>query len=101
MNLAKTCFNLGLYAEMAKNMKALIDQSPEVMDAYYYSGVALLRMGNIKQAQDMADKAIALEPEYPYAYHLKALIYEKLGDAEKANEFKEKALELDPNLQVL
>ncbi|MES2729843.1 MAG: tetratricopeptide repeat protein [Pseudomonadota bacterium] len=52
-------------------------------------------MGNVTQAGQLLDHAIALEPENPMHYYNRAIIAERSGDGRMAIEMYERSLEVD------
>jgi len=66
--LAYLCGRLELYDESAQLYQRLIEQEPENGGHWYNLAAAQKRQGQVEQAEDSLDKAIALSPEDYEAY---------------------------------
>ncbi len=57
----------------------------------------LIQKGELKQAIDKLNKAIAIYPQYALAYNNLGVLYSRLGDRVHENEVLQKAISLKPN----
>lgn len=59
-------------------------------------GIEHLRKGNLQQAKDKIDKALAQNPRYGRAHLIAGMLYNRLGDEDQAETHFERAVSLDP-----
>lgn len=71
------------------------DYSPEVADLLN-EGVAAFKRNDLKRAERLLQRAIALEPRAKEGYNNLAALYDQRGDQERAKEMFLAALEIDP-----
>jgi tetratricopeptide (TPR) repeat protein len=60
----------------------------------------LIQKGEIKQAIDRLNKAIAIYPQYALAYNNLGVLYSRLGDRVHENEVLQKAISVNPNFAL-
>ena len=84
-------------ARVSDTCTSRFDQSIRVnptVDAYYQRGQIHYGLGQLQQAIDDYDRAIALAPDAPYIYRARASARAGKGDAAGAAEDRETALNL-------
>jgi type IV pilus assembly protein PilF len=59
-------------------------------------GIEHLRKGNLQQAKDKIDKALAQNPRYGRAHLIAGMLYNRLGDENQAESHFERAVALEP-----
>lgn len=95
-NLGQVCFYLGDYAGANAAWSALPDT---IQDArlFYMRALAERHLGNMKQAEQHARRAVSMDskPEY---HDLLGVVLHRQGDTEKARLAFRRALVLDPSL---
>jgi len=55
-------------------------------NAHYYLGVALMRSGHAREAQQHLRATIQIDPHYVLAYFQLGKLYKQLGDEQQAQE---------------
>ena len=65
---------IALYEEMIQRGMATSDPRP-----YHYAGYSYFVLGNLEQALDYYDRALAIDPGYAKVYYNKALLYRQLS----------------------
>lgn len=88
--------SLGRTDEAKKYFEMLIKENPNFAPAYSNLGYALLLGGNAAMAEQLYDKALALDPDYELALMNKAGLYIYRKDYKKALVFVEKVLRKNP-----
>ncbi len=84
----------------AEHVKGKVDA--DQIDKYIGYGAFQMEQGNLENAMELFDKAIALDENATLAFANKGTLYLKKGDHEKALYFYNKALTIEPNhVQIL
>ncbi|TFG22658.1 MAG: tetratricopeptide repeat protein, partial [Promethearchaeota archaeon] len=72
---------------------------PKFYSAHSHLGHALLKLGNLLEAERNIRKALQLAPDYPRAHYYYALLYLEKNQGEDALRECQAALDLDPSFQ--
>ena len=67
LNLGIEKYNAGDYAAALAQFDRVVQQDPEMADAYYYRGLAQLASGNSAAAKADFEKLLAIDPQNPKA----------------------------------
>jgi len=100
INLGTEYFNLGLYKDSERELKAALAAEPAglyVHSAYINLGSALYWQGKKKEAFEAYDKAIQANPVSPLGYWYMANTFFLDGQTKKAIEFYRKTVGLTPS----
>lgn len=102
--MSEATYGLALIAEkqadwerMYALLKRVIDQNPKHVDAQVKLGQLLLAAGQVEEALQVSDAAMALAPESAPVLALRAGVLFRLGDAAAAVSQAKAALEKEPN----
>ena len=97
-----TAYQQQQYALAADYYQRVIEQDPEIFDAYFYLAASLTALGRVKEAIKTMQKARMLRPNSaPIDYNL-GMLYKRMGNRGEARHYLEQALEkvaADPALQ--
>lgn len=74
----------GRFREAARAFGAVIPYSSAPALLYYYAGASHLRLGEVKSARRMLERAVKLAPDFLIAQQDLGVTYAKLGDRAKA-----------------
>ena len=66
-------------------VRQLVGDPPNEPGPLYDAGAHYLRIGRLREANDMMDRAIALNPNFADAYNSKGVIYTKMGRYDRSN----------------
>lgn len=59
-------------------------------------GIDYFRQGNLSQAKEKLDRALAQNPKNAQTYVASGMLYDRLGETRKADQYYSKAVDLDP-----
>ncbi len=94
---AETNMRLERYPEAIADFKCVLNLAPNNVGCFYYISTAYTKLGNLKEALNAVNKAIATNgPIANYCYALRAEIYHQLGRNDEAIADADKALEFYP-----
>ena len=71
--------------QYALYVRQLVGDPPNEPGALYDAGAHYLRIGRLREAIDMMDRAIALNPDFADAHNSKGVIYTKMGRYDRSN----------------
>ncbi len=86
LRLADLLLASGEFAESRKMYETISSKQPELAQAWYGWGSALVKLGEKTNAIERLQKAVALSPQYGAAHYALALAYRDLGEREKSAE---------------
>ncbi len=86
----------GNYKSAINNLTQVIEQEPNLADAYVNRGIARDESGDSLGAIEDYTQAISLAPENEVAYYNRANAYQKSGNFKLALENYNKAIEIQP-----
>ncbi len=95
---ARTLADDRLFPAAARQLEQVLRRDPTNLAALTDLADALVEMGELDQAQEVAERALALDPGYPRLHLQMAAIEGRRGNLEKALELTDGALALDPRL---
>ncbi len=79
----------------------LLYQNDTSMAGNYARAIALYRLHQFEQAQQMINQLIAQKADYPYFYELKGQFYLETGNLDSAIIYYQKAIDLMPNAPLM
>ena len=99
--LAHTHFLRDFVEEAVGELKEIIAEAPDFVEAYYDCGVGFQIMGRYDDALEIFRRRIVISPDFD-TYLMMAMTYEYQKNLEKAADFYARALELEPdNIMVI
>jgi|SaaInl4_135m_RNA_FD_contig_51_1403575_length_4636_multi_6_in_0_out_0_2 hypothetical protein len=71
--------------QYATYVRQLVGEPAEDPGALYDAGAHYLRIGRLREANELMDRAVALDPNFADAYNTKGVIYTKMGRYDRSN----------------
>jgi len=93
---ALALFNSGEHGKSLKQLDPIIESIPDHTEALHLKGSIEYLQENYEQAEQLLDKAIAIEPAQPYYLYNRGLVHISQGQIEKAEDLFLSALKLCP-----
>ena len=78
-------------------LEAVIEQAPELVAPRIDLGIALMRLGELVEAEASLVEALSLMPEHPAALNELGLVYRRTGRFDEARASYDKALSFHPS----
>src|SRR5262249_21329353 len=89
-------YSKGNFSEAVGALKEAVKKQRKDSEAWYYLGLSLHRVGEIKDARNAFEKAISLKPDFAPGYTAMAYMQLFSDDYKGAVKNAEKAVALDP-----
>jgi len=89
-------YRKGDFSEAVETLKVAVKKQQKDSDAWYYLGLSLHRVGEIKDASKAFEKTISLKPDFAPGYTAMAYMQLFSNDYKGAVKNAEKAVALDP-----
>lgn len=86
----------GDYEGALKEIREILEISPENPVAHYNAGVLYDRLGRYIDAKESLGRAIEITPDYVQAHYLLGIILERIGDFDHSEETFKRLIELAP-----
>jgi Flp pilus assembly protein TadD len=94
---ANKCLSKGAYTEAVDFYEKAIELNPSHAESVNNLGIALYKLGHIKDAEHCFRQAIAIKPHYPDPYLNLGSLQRSRGDLEGSEVLLRRALKLKPN----
>jgi lysophospholipase L1-like esterase len=93
--------DLRRYKEKVRHYKELVNSEPGNVKHYFYVGLYLFKMQNMREAVEWFKKGIRIDPLYANNYLMTNLCYAFLNDWEATIEWLESEIEINPDNAIL
>jgi len=97
ISAAASAFGQGRYAETEALCRQIVQAVPDHFEATHLLGLSLHRGAHLEEAQQLLERAIAIDPRSHEAHNNLASVYVVLQKFEAARACQEKAIALKPN----
>lgn len=94
---AASAYGQGRYAETEALCRQIVQAVPDHFDATHFLGLSVQQGGRLDEAQQLLERATALDPRSHEAQSNLAVVYAALQKFEAARACQEKAIALKPN----
>ena len=97
ISAAASAYGLGRYAETESLCRQILQAVPDHFDATHLLGLSVQQGGRLEEAQQLLERAIAIDPRSHEAHNNLAAVHCALQKFEAARACQEKAIALKPN----
>ncbi|UPK23775.1 O-linked N-acetylglucosamine transferase, SPINDLY family protein [Bradyrhizobium sp. 195] len=97
ISAAASAYGQGRYAETEALCRQIVQAVPDHFDATHLLGLSVQQGGRLEEAQQLLERAIAIDPRSHEAYNNLAAVHCALHKFEAARACQEKAIALKPN----
>ena len=97
ISAASSAYGQGRYAETEALCRQILQAVPDHFDATHLLGLSVQQGGRLEEAQQLLERAVAIDPRSHEAYNNLAAVHFVLQKFEAARTCQEKAIALKPN----